>query len=233
MLQWQYREILAELGELQRHGSDPTCPCVQADTGEYCLMKHALGVHTLARETASMDKAHAEMLEELAEEALDYHEALKDRIVCGKPHKDEGDVVQWARDWRKKLETIYYSCGLKEGAPTLFGMEIPPGITTGLARGLASGIGVGTGLALANWLLRGKEAKSGTPNGNGDEAEAALTGHPSDCVGGALDIPACREDWSSKGEPPKPCQDNGGEARLEGSSPLGQALMYVYGGSHV
>ena len=113
MLSWQYRELIAELGELQRHGSDPTCPCTLADSGEYCLQKHALGLHTLAKETAAMAPSHAKSLTKLAEEALDYHEALKDRIVCGKPHKDEGDVVTWARDWRKKIEPIYYACKLK------------------------------------------------------------------------------------------------------------------------
>lgn len=115
MLTWQWREILFEVGELQAHGSDPTCPCTLADSGEYCLPKHALRLNGLARETRPMaGAAHAEMLEKLAEESLDYHNKLKDRINCGKAHKDEGDVVQWARDWRKIVEPIYYACPLRQ-----------------------------------------------------------------------------------------------------------------------
>ena len=114
MLQWQYRSILEELNELQRHASDSTCPCVLADHGEYCLQKHALGLHTLAKETSAMDESNLDMLEQLADEALAQHTALKDRIVCGKQHKDEKDTVDWARQWRKKLEPLYYSCSVKK-----------------------------------------------------------------------------------------------------------------------
>src|SRR3990167_5208240 len=110
MLQWQYRSILEELNELQRHSQDSSCPCLLSDTGEFCLHKHSLGLHTLAKETASMDKTNASMLETLAEEALDQHNALKDRITCGKEHRDEKDTVEWSRQWRKKIEPIYYSC---------------------------------------------------------------------------------------------------------------------------
>ncbi|MDP2651381.1 MAG: hypothetical protein Q8O98_02195, partial [bacterium] len=113
MLQWQWRSMIEELNELQRHLSDPTCPCTLADSGEFCGPKHALGLHTLAKETIAMSPEHTEMLEDLAEEALDQHNALKDRIVCGKPHKDEKDTVVWSRQWRKRLEPIYYSCDVK------------------------------------------------------------------------------------------------------------------------
>lgn len=113
MLAWQYRSILEELNELQRHASDPSCPCVLSDAGEYCLHKHTLGLHTLAKETGSMDATHNDMLETMAEEALAQHNALKDRITCGKQHKDEKDTVEWARQWRKKIEPIYYACGRK------------------------------------------------------------------------------------------------------------------------
>lgn len=115
MLAWQWREILGELGELQAHGSDPTCPCTLADSGEYCLPKHALRLNVLARETGPMaGPVHTEMLEKLAEESLDYHNKLRDRINCGKAHKDEGDVVAWAREWRKKVEPIYYACQIAQ-----------------------------------------------------------------------------------------------------------------------
>ncbi|MFA5385934.1 MAG: hypothetical protein WC364_14980, partial [Eubacteriales bacterium] len=108
MLQWQWRSIIEELSELQRHASDPTCPCVLADSGEYCLQKHALGLHTLAKETIAMAPEHTEMLEQLAEEALDQHNALNERIVCSKPSDAEKDTVVWSRQWRKKIEQLYY-----------------------------------------------------------------------------------------------------------------------------
>lgn len=104
--------------ELQRHLSDPSCPCILADSGEYCGPKHALGLHTLAKETVAMAPDYKDMLEDLAEEALAQHNALKDRIVCGQPHKDEKETVEWSRQWRKKIEPIYYhaACKIKPAA---------------------------------------------------------------------------------------------------------------------
>jgi rubrerythrin len=113
MLQWQWRSMIEELNELQRHASDPTCPCVLADSGEYCLQKHALGLHTLAKETIAMAPEHTEMLEQLAEEALDQHNALNERIVCSKPSDTEKDTVIWSRQWRKKIEQLYYRTACK------------------------------------------------------------------------------------------------------------------------
>jgi hypothetical protein len=113
MLAWQWRSMIEELQELQRHLSDPSCPCILADSGEFCGPKHALGLHTLAKETVAMSPKDAEMLEQLAEEALAQHIALKDRIVCSKPHRDEKDTVEWSRQWRKRLEPIYYACSVK------------------------------------------------------------------------------------------------------------------------
>jgi len=117
MLQWQWRSMIEELAELQRHASDPTCPCTLADSGEYCLQKHALGLHTLAKETIAMAPEHTEMLEQLAEEALDQHNALNERIVCSKPSDAERDTVVWSRQWRKKIEQLYYrqACKVKAG----------------------------------------------------------------------------------------------------------------------
>ena len=115
MLQWQWRSMIEELTELQRHLSDPSCPCILADSGEFCGPKHALGLHTLAKETIAMSPENSEMLETLAEEALDQHNALKDRIVCGHPHKDERDTVTWSRQWRKRIEDIYYHKACKIG----------------------------------------------------------------------------------------------------------------------
>lgn len=113
MIVWQLREIIAELQELQRHAADPTCPCVQHDTGENCLMKHALGLRTLASETAIMYPAQRELLTTLADEALAQHNALKDRVVCGKDSKEEKDTEEWSRNWRKRIEPLYYTCSVK------------------------------------------------------------------------------------------------------------------------
>ncbi len=114
MLQWQWRSMLEELNELQRHLSDPTCPCTLADAGEYCGQKHALGLHTLAKETIAMAPEYQEMLEELADEALTQHEALNTRIVCNVHDPREKDTVLWSRQWRKRIEPIYYrQCKLK------------------------------------------------------------------------------------------------------------------------
>lgn len=116
MMQWQYREIIFELGEISRHAGDPNCPCVLANKGEYCIPKHSLAVHGLCRETAAMETNtdRIALLEQLQEEAYHKHIALKDRIVCKNVHDDEGDVIDWSRQWRKKFEDIYYhsSCSV-------------------------------------------------------------------------------------------------------------------------
>jgi len=149
MMAWQYREIIFELGEVARHAGDPNCPCIIAGKGEYCVPKHLLSVHGLCRETAAMEenRRYIEMLEQLQEEAFKKHIALKDRIVCDKAHGDEGDIIDWARQWRKKLESIYYhdSCRLKlkqeatmyEDDPLLntIHAELCPGIIPCLAKG--------------------------------------------------------------------------------------------------
>jgi len=109
MLAWQYRTLIAELSHVNLHASDDSCPCHQVglDPAEYCLGKHLLNIYSLAGETANMNAAHRELLEELAEEALKHHETAR-KIYC------EGgkwpDLAQWSRDWRKKLEPYYYSC---------------------------------------------------------------------------------------------------------------------------
>ena len=112
MLSWQYRSLLEELQQIQLHASDPNCPCNLADLGEYCLPKHCLNVHSLAKETAAMDAANAAMLVDLADSALTLHIQLKDRIVCSQAHKDEPEATEWAREWRKKVEPFYYACGV-------------------------------------------------------------------------------------------------------------------------
>jgi len=121
MLSWQYRQLIAELQQVQLHASDPTCPCVLADTGEYCLPKHCLSVASLAAETAAMDSSQAEMLNDLSVEATEMHQKVK-AGVCG--HGKDTDLVSWSRAWRKKVEAIYYACKvahkgkMKQESPT-------------------------------------------------------------------------------------------------------------------
>lgn len=107
MLAWQYRAILSDLQELQRHASDPTCPCVMADLGEWCIPKHALGLASVALETAAMDHEHSALWGELGEAAMELHTQTKDALC---QRADMPDVVTWARSWRKKVEPVYYSC---------------------------------------------------------------------------------------------------------------------------
>lgn len=107
MLKWQYKVVIAELQHLQLHASDPTCPCTLGDSGEYCLPKHALMVASLATETASMDTGNGDMFRQLADEANSVHETLRGH-VCG--YGQDFPVVTWSRDWRKKIEGLYYAC---------------------------------------------------------------------------------------------------------------------------
>jgi hypothetical protein len=115
MLEWQYFQILGELQELQRHDSDPTCPCrLSDDLGENCLAKHSLGLSVLAAETAAMetDKKNASILWELSADAKDRHMKIKG-FLC---HKNDGpEFGDWSRQWRKKIEPVYYhqSCDVK------------------------------------------------------------------------------------------------------------------------
>jgi hypothetical protein len=113
MLEWQYMQILGELGELQRHASDPTCPCrLSKNLGEHCLAKHSLGLATLGWETAAMDSAHSGALRDLATEAQEKHQGMRD-FLCD--IKDEPEFVEWSRQWRKKIERMYYRgmCNIK------------------------------------------------------------------------------------------------------------------------
>jgi len=113
MLNWQYFQILAELGHLQAHASDPTCPCrLSKELGENCLAKHSLMLSSLAAETAAMDSAHFEMLMDLSADAKEKHEGMK-AFLCDK--KDEPEFMEWSRQWRKKIEPFYYhgSCKLR------------------------------------------------------------------------------------------------------------------------
>jgi hypothetical protein len=111
MLEWQYFQILGELQELQRHDSDPTCPCRLKDLGENCLAKHSLGLSVLAAETALMDMPNRESLENLSMESKGKHEAIKGAL-CQK--KAAPEISNWARQWRKKIEPMYYACSTKK-----------------------------------------------------------------------------------------------------------------------
>ena len=114
MLEWQYFQIIGELQELQRHDSDPTCPCrLSDDLGENCLAKHSLGLSILAAETAAMetDKGNAKLLWTISEEAKEHHQQIKG-FLCHK--EDAPEFGDWSRQWRKKFEPIYYrTCSVK------------------------------------------------------------------------------------------------------------------------
>lgn len=112
MLSWQYKTLIAELSHVTLHASDDSCPCNQValDSPEYCLGKHLLNISSLASETSLMDDPNRDMLDTLSTEALEHHEKAK-TIYCkgGK----WPDLAQWSRDWRKKIEPLYYICSGK------------------------------------------------------------------------------------------------------------------------
>lgn len=110
MLEWQYRTLIAELSHVTLHSSDESCPCNQVDLNppEYCLGKHLLTVSSLASETSLMDPPHGELLDTLSSEALEYHNKAKVIYCKGGTWPD---LATWSREWRKKLEPLYYSCG--------------------------------------------------------------------------------------------------------------------------
>lgn len=114
MLQWQYRTIMAQLDHVFLHASDGSCPCNQVDMGrdgqhysEYCLGKHLNDVNSLCLETAFMDAPNREWLEDMAEEALDLHNKAREIYCAG---GEWPDLAEWAREGRKKIEAVYYSC---------------------------------------------------------------------------------------------------------------------------
>lgn len=115
MLQWQYMVLLEELQQMQLHAADPTCPCTFAEEMEFCLPKHCLNVVSLAAETAAMDPPNAALLYELQEDAVAMHKVLK-AGYCGEG--EDTDVVTWSREWRKKVEPIYYTCTMHQPAIT-------------------------------------------------------------------------------------------------------------------
>ncbi|MDD4961009.1 MAG: JAB domain-containing protein, partial [Candidatus Marinimicrobia bacterium] len=119
MLEWQYRTLISELSHVTLHAQDDSCPCNQVHLGddgkypgEFCLGKHLLNVQSLALETALMDSPHADMLDDLASEALEFHETAK-KIYC--KGGTWPDLAKWSRDARKKLEPVYYACSTKKG----------------------------------------------------------------------------------------------------------------------
>ena len=117
MLAWQWQTIMKELGQVTLHASSEDCPCNQVDLGadgkhhpEYCLGKHLLNINSLAEETALMSEPHRDMLEKMAGEAMKHHLAAKTIYCKGGTWPD---LAQWARDCRKKIEPIYYTCSVK------------------------------------------------------------------------------------------------------------------------
>ena len=107
MLNWQYFQLLNQLGQVELHAGDSTCPCTMADSGEYCIPKHLGLVSSLASETAAMDSKHSEVLFRLGESAVEMHKRTK--AVYEGTSSANIDVVTWARNWRKdEVEPMYY-----------------------------------------------------------------------------------------------------------------------------
>lgn len=111
MLIWQYRALIGELSQVTLHAISDDCPCNQVELTppEYCLAKHLLNVSSLAAETCLMDEANADMLKELASEATEQHEKARGIYCKG---GEWPNLAPWSRDWRKKIEGIYYACGV-------------------------------------------------------------------------------------------------------------------------
>ena len=112
MMEWQYKQILGELALLQGHASDLTCPCTWADLGEFCLSKHSLVISMLAAETAAMEprQERQALLWDLQEEANDLHQETR-AGTCGQGEpRSLPEIVDWARQWRKRIEPWYYAC---------------------------------------------------------------------------------------------------------------------------
>lgn len=121
MMAWQWQNLLACLGHITLHAQDDSCPCNQVHMGddgkfhaEYCLGKHLIDFWSLCLETGLMSSAHRDMLESMAVEANEFLEKAK-TIYCN--GGTWPDLAQWARDCRKKIEPIFYSCEVKGHKP--------------------------------------------------------------------------------------------------------------------
>ena len=129
MLNWQYRTLLGELSQVTFHSVDEDCPCNQVDLDppEFCLAKHLLNVSSLAAETSLMDESNREMLEELIGEAMEYHDQAKTIYCKGGVWPD---LAKWSRDWRKRIEPLYYNCGvgasMSQGAQMIYMAQKQP-----------------------------------------------------------------------------------------------------------
>lgn len=112
MLEWQWRQILAQLDQIQLHASDQTCPCTLGEDNEFCIAKHCLLLSSLAAETALMDPPNSAMLLSLQETATDAHLYAKDKICT--EDTNYLNYAEWARKWRKDVEALYYSCQMNQ-----------------------------------------------------------------------------------------------------------------------
>lgn len=136
MMAWQYKVLVAELQLLTIHASDYTCPCSLADTSEWCLAKHLLSIYALSLETAAMtsDPAHRDLLVKLGNEANDLHMDMRMFVQSPQEAKSDVNLVTWSRDWRKRLEPLYYSANpqtvgqVTVSQPSEAAMETPPPI---------------------------------------------------------------------------------------------------------
>ena len=125
MLEWQYRQILGDLGHIQRHAADPSCPCMLQDIGEYCLAKHTLDLAALASETLAMaPETERPLIAELQEQATEWHEKVKQQM-CSPPVETE-PLLEWSRAARKRIEPLYYACQIAHSHGKIEEAPAPP-----------------------------------------------------------------------------------------------------------
>jgi hypothetical protein len=105
MLNWQFMVLLQQLGQVQLHSSDSTCPCRLGAEGEYFIPKHLNLLAALANETVAKDKVNCDLLFELGEDATIMH--LKTKAYANSKVSSK-DLLFWSRAWRKRIEPIYY-----------------------------------------------------------------------------------------------------------------------------
>ena len=55
------------------------------------------------------EPAHHDLLIKLGDEANELHMDMRDFVVNPADSKSDVNLVEWSRNWRKKLEPIYYS----------------------------------------------------------------------------------------------------------------------------
>ncbi len=119
ILKYQYDQIIKQLLLLQDHAAMRMCP--YSPKGEFCIWKHLLALEVYADETEPMedDKARKENLETLESEARTLR-AYEEGLMNGRPSEPSRPMEDWARHWRKSLESVslFVLTAQPEGEPT-------------------------------------------------------------------------------------------------------------------